>query len=114
MIEQQAPATAPIRTSPFSDRPIRHGSPTELSLATLVVMIRNRWRLVIGLPFAIAVATGIMLLIPPRTYSAGASFVPRGPDGARSALSGLVGQIGLTGVLPSSGESPDFYADLVT
>jgi uncharacterized protein involved in exopolysaccharide biosynthesis len=89
-------------------------SASEFSLLDLVnVLLRHRG-LVLGLPcFAALVVTGVLLLLP-RTYTASASFMPQSPEGGRSRLAGLAAQFGVGVPLIDQGQTPAFYADLLT
>jgi uncharacterized protein involved in exopolysaccharide biosynthesis len=83
-----------------------------ISPFTVAATLLRHWRLVAGLPFlAVAVAVTVALLT--RTYTAEARFVPQSSRGDMSRLAGLAAQIGVPLGMDASGESPDFYVDLV-
>jgi uncharacterized protein involved in exopolysaccharide biosynthesis len=84
----------------------------DLSFSQLVGLLRSRWKVVVGVPFVLALLTATVLLVQSRTYSSGASFVPRASESARGSLSAITSQLGLA-VSAGTGQSPDFYADLV-
>src|SRR5438093_221939 len=70
--------------------------------------------LVVGLSFAAAVTTSVIVLIMPAAYTSSGSFVPEETADTRlpSNLAGLASQFGLSvGGQPS--RSPAFYADLL-
>lgn len=89
-------------------------TPRELTLLDLLVVLRRRWRLVAGLPLALAVVTAVVSLLMRPTYTASISFVPEAAAGTKvpSSLAGLAGQFGLS-LGPDASRSPRFYADVV-
>jgi uncharacterized protein involved in exopolysaccharide biosynthesis len=77
------------------------------------VLLRWRW-LIVGVPLALLLLTAPGLFMAPRQYTATASFMPqRAPSAARS-LGTMAGQLGITLPGQAQGESPAFYAELVT
>lgn len=72
----------------------------------------RRWILVIALPLALCVWTGLTSLSSPRLYRASASFVPQEPTTTVSGLGQIASQFGL--VAPRANTtSPQFYAGLL-
>lgn len=89
------------------------GSPAEVSLLGVVtVLLRRRW-MIAGLAAVCGVAVATLVALRDPTYTASARFIPQQREAA-SGLSALAGQFGLSAGSQASGESPDFYADLVT
>jgi len=80
--------------------------------AVATTLLRSRWRIVRW-----ALAGGVLglltALLPPASYVATASFVPQNTEGARSGLSSLAGQFGLSLPLGDQSVSPEFYAMLL-
>jgi len=75
---------------------------------------RRHLALLLGIPFIVGVLTIVAVLVVPRRYQATVSFKYESGGGMElpSAVAGLVSQLNLGGL--QSGESPQFYADLVT
>ena len=90
------------------------GGPTEISLLDLLVSLRRRWRMVIGLPIALAVVAVVISFLMRPTYTASTTFVPEASAGTKlpSGLAGLAGQFGLS-VGADASQSPRFYADVL-
>lgn len=86
----------------------------EVSLPDLVILLRRRWRLVLGLPFAMAAVTAVASLIMRPTYTASTTFVPEAGPGTNlpASLAGLAGQFGLS-IGADASRSPRFYADVL-
>jgi uncharacterized protein involved in exopolysaccharide biosynthesis len=79
----------------------------------LETLVRRRW-LVLGVPFAAAVLTSIVVLLMKPTYAATASFVPETSTSSRlpAGLMGLASQFGVN-LGDEASKSPAFYADLL-
>jgi len=89
------------------------GAP-EPGLFQLVNVLLKRWKLVTGLPVALAVVTvGVATLLAP-TFTATTTFVPESPAQAQlpAGLAGLAGQLGVS-IGPEGSRSPRFYSELV-
>jgi uncharacterized protein involved in exopolysaccharide biosynthesis len=85
----------------------------EVSLLAVVnVLLRHRG-LVIGTALALAALVCTVTLLRARTYTAHATLTPqtRRPT---AGLSGLAAQFGFSLPVPDGGQSPAFYADLLT
>jgi uncharacterized protein involved in exopolysaccharide biosynthesis len=80
----------------------------------LLEALTRRYRLVLGLPFAAAVVTSVVVLFMPQSYASTASFVPENPTASRlpSNLAGLASQLGVN-LGSEASRSPAFYADLL-
>ena len=86
---------------------------TEVTLLDLLVLMRRRWRAVLGLPVALGTVTAVWSLLMAPTYTASTSFVPEVGAGAKlpSSLAGLAGEFGLS-LGADASRSPRFYADV--
>lgn len=86
----------------------------ELSLIGIVNLLLRRRRVVVGLSVSAAVLVVVVSLLFPRTWSSSATFLPEDDQIQSSQLSSLAAQFGVSAPLPgSSGQSPEFYADLM-
>jgi uncharacterized protein involved in exopolysaccharide biosynthesis len=86
-------------------------SPVSVSRA-LLFALRHVW-LVIVFPLVTTIALVTAGLRGERTWTAGGAFVPQASTGARSNLSGLAAQLGLSLGGASDAEQPLFYAELL-
>ncbi len=84
----------------------------DLSLLALVNVVLAARRLVVGTGLALAILTGVVLLLLPRTWTSTSVFMPQGRR-APSAISGLAAQFGLAAAGLEAGQTPAFYADLL-
>jgi len=85
-------------------------------LRALTPFVR-RWKLLMGLPLALAAATVAISLVLPRWYTATTTFTPQetSPNllsGGLAGLSGLAGQFGIS-IAPGGEDSPDFFAKVL-
>jgi uncharacterized protein involved in exopolysaccharide biosynthesis len=86
------------------------GSPYQL-LAGLLRQVR----VIVGLPVVAALLTALGVLIPARTFTAKASFVPSGEQSGQSQISSLAAQFGVSvGGAGGTAESAAFYKTLLT
>lgn len=83
------------------------------SALALLAVLRRRWRLLVLLPTAVALAAGATRLLRPRSYAATATFIPQTSAGPRSAISGLAAQFGVSVGSAEPGQSPQFFSELV-
>jgi uncharacterized protein involved in exopolysaccharide biosynthesis len=81
-------------------------------LAVVNVMLRHRG-LVIGTALALAATVCLVTLLLPRSYTAHATLTPQSRRPS-AGLSGLAAQFGFSLPVPEGGQSPAFYADLLT
>jgi len=92
------------------------GPEDEVGLLQLVNVLLRRWRVVLGLPIAVAVGTAVVSLLVPPTYTATAAFVPQASSGAGArvpaGLAGLAGQLGISFGGEAS-QSPEFYSEVL-
>lgn len=101
--------------TPGSAAPPPASSP-DPSLYQFFAPLLRRWRLVVAVPMLfVGVAIGVALVLPP-AFTAATSFTTDPGEspgsGSLGGLAGLAGQFGITG-LPSTGPSPDFYAEVL-
>lgn len=87
---------------------------TEITPLDLLVVMRRRWRVVLGLPVALGVVTAVWALLMRPTYTASTTFVPEAGAGTKlpSGLAGLAGEFGLS-LGADASRSPRFYADVL-
>ncbi len=85
---------------------------TQTPLGLLSIVLRYR-TLTIALPLLVAALLVVVGLVRPRSYSSSASFKPQNNSGSMSQLAGLAAQFGVAVPLDESGDSPDFYVDLL-
>ncbi|MBI4421981.1 MAG: hypothetical protein HY560_14245 [Gemmatimonadetes bacterium] len=83
-----------------------------MSLVAPVIALLRRWRLVLGLPVALAIVA-VAYSILTRDYTATSSFVPESPGGQRSQLGGLALQLGFVFGGAEPAVSVDFYRNLL-
>lgn len=89
------------------------GDSGEVSLLGITnVFLRHR-HLVVGLSVSAAVLVVLVSLLLPRTWTSSATVLPEGDEVQSSRLSSLAAQFGVSAPLPGSGQSPQFYADLM-
>ena len=87
-------------------------------LRALTPFVR-RWKLLMGLPVALAAATVAISLLVPRWYTATTTFTPQETSsnvlssGGLAGLAGLAGQFGIS-IAPGGEDSPDFFAKVLT
>lgn len=84
-------------------------------LELMAVLLRHRWKMVVTPPLVAVVLISLSVLGPP-TFTSEASFMPQqnGGEGQLSRLSGVASQFGLSVPSSGGGQSPEFYADLLT
>ncbi len=87
----------------------------EISLLALVNVLLKRWKLVVGLPLAVAFITAIFSLIVQPRYVARTSFVPESEASTLNLPGGLAGLASQFGVSLGAGgaSSPNFYAEVL-
>ena len=103
------PAVAP------GDSPVSLATPSrEATLLDIGIILLQRWRLMLGLPFAVAALTAAVSLLMRPIYTASTSFVPEPVAGSQvpASLAGLAGQFGLS-LGTDASRSPRFYADVL-
>jgi uncharacterized protein involved in exopolysaccharide biosynthesis len=89
----------------------------EPSAIEFVIFLLRQRRRIVSLPIAAVVATMIVSLFVPPTYTATTTFVAEAGSNSRlpaglAGLAGLAGQFG-TALLSDASQSPQFYADLI-
>src|ERR1700722_6111293 len=84
----------------------------ELDIWSVLAVLLRRWRLILGLPFAVGLVIGVSKFLHPRAWSVSASFSAGDASPQSSSLGALASSLGL-----SAGRGgrnpPQFYADLV-
>lgn len=87
----------------------------EISLIRLVNVLLEHRRIVVGLPLLVAFLVVGYTMLQPRSWTSSASFMPQGggTGGQLSRISGLAAQFGVNVPTGESGESPQFYAELL-
>ncbi len=89
-------------------------SQDEVSLVELVNVLLRRRRLIILLPLAMALVVGIFSVMQPRSYAAGAVFLPEGSSNRQnSGAASLAQQFGISLGGQEVGHSLEFYAELL-
>jgi uncharacterized protein involved in exopolysaccharide biosynthesis len=85
-----------------------------IALVPIANTILRSWRIIAVLPAILALMVGLWTLSQDRTYSTSASFIPQGPEvRGMSGTSALAEQLGLNLRPDRSGESPQFYVDIL-
>ncbi len=90
--------------------------PDEINLLDLLLVLAKRWRMIVGVPFVVAVITAIITLFMPNIYTAKTMIIPSddGSSGMGAALmSQLEGMAGLAGGLGSK-STADLYVTMLT
>lgn len=91
--------------------------PESVSLLQIAsFLLRHRWKL-LGVPVLVAALAVGVTVLQEETFTADASFVPhsgQGMSGQLSQLSGVASQFGINLPRGTPGQSPQFYADLLT
>lgn len=91
----------------------RQSAGDTLTILSLVNLVLREWRLVVwpGVVLAVLVATYLVIRGP--EYTAKSIFEPQNRSSEISRIAGLAAQFGLNLPRPSTGESLDFYAELL-
>lgn len=86
-----------------------------LSVFTIASALVDAWATVVRFAAVVVAAGAVALLVPARSHTASATFVPMdAEDASRSGLAALAGQFGVSiGSGSSSQQSPEFYAELL-
>ena len=67
--------------------------PDEINLLDLLLVLAKNWKMIIGVPFVVAVITAIFSLFMPNIYTAKAMILP-GDDNSGGMMSAMMGQLG--------------------
>ncbi|HET6578884.1 MAG TPA: Wzz/FepE/Etk N-terminal domain-containing protein [Gemmatimonadales bacterium] len=98
---------------PMSPSPVEPTEPGEVSLLAIVnVLLRHRG-LIAGTALLLAIVVSGVILLLPRTFTAESTLTPQSRR-MTSNLSGLAAQFGLALPGADAGQSPAFYADLLS
>jgi uncharacterized protein involved in exopolysaccharide biosynthesis len=89
------------------------GSSDEVSVVGLMNSLLRQRRLIIGVMGTVVFAVMVWTFARPRTYTAAASFLPQSSESRVSGLAGVAAQFGVAIPMDQSGQSPQFYADLI-
>ena len=95
-------------TSPATD-----ASDEEVSLLALANVLLRYRGLVIGTAVALTLVVAVATLLVARTFTTHATLTPQSRR-STTTLTGLASQFGLALPLADGGQSPAFYADLLT
>ena len=67
--------------------------PDEINLLDLLLVLAKNWKMIIAVPFVVAVITAIFTLFMPNIYTAKAMILP-GDDNSSGLMSAMMGQLG--------------------
>ncbi len=87
--------------------------PATLTALDVVRLVLRRRRLLFMLPMLVAAMVVGIGLLADRQWVSQATFVAQSPGGGISRLAGLAAQFGVSVPNAQSGQSPDFYADVL-
>lgn len=88
----------------------------EINLLDLLLVLAKRWRMIVGVPFVVAVITAIITLFMPNVYTAKTMIIPS-DDGSGGMASALMSQLGgLAGLAGGLGgkTTADLYVTMLT
>jgi len=118
----ESPANGAILVSPERERASPRRLPAlgaaevdEFSLLEVASVMLERWKLVLGLPLAAALAAAVISLVIPAKYTATATFVPEVQSSGASLPGGMLGLAAQFGIaVPGAAtNSPAFYAEVL-
>ncbi|NUO65605.1 MAG: hypothetical protein HOQ11_05820 [Gemmatimonadaceae bacterium] len=89
------------------------GASLQFSTIWLITVVKRHLRTLILAPIGIATLAVLYVLLVGRTYQADSSFTPESSSGALQRMAGLAAQFGVAIGGGNTGESVDFYAELV-
>lgn len=91
------------------------GPDSEINPFEIANVLLRHWRLVLGVPFAVAFGTAIISLLQPKLFTATASFVSEPEESAPSLPAGLASVASQLGIVMPRGTStsPQFYGELL-
>lgn len=88
--------------------------PNDVSFIDVGTALLRSWRVVVCLPLLVAFLVGLHGISSARAYVASATFMPQGTEGGSPMpAADLARQFGLGVLTERSGESPQFYRDLI-
>jgi uncharacterized protein involved in exopolysaccharide biosynthesis len=85
----------------------------EISLLGAANTLLRNWRVVVGLPLALALVVGVWTISRDRMFAAAASFVPEATESRSGGAAALAQQFGLSLGGEQGRRSPQFYVDLL-
>lgn len=83
------------------------------SFVSILSLAVRRRRLLVGLPLAVFLAAILLSFLMPKEYTAQSRFLPETESEVPGDLAGIAMQMGLTAGAGASGESLDFYGQLI-
>lgn len=102
------------QTSIGDEAPELEGAEVRLSVVEMVNIVLRHWRMVVGLPAAVALVVILWTVSQDRTYRATASLMPQATETGRAGgAAALAQQFGVNLGSEPAGQSPDFYVDLL-
>jgi len=92
-----------------------HDTParSDVSFVMLANVILDNRRLIAGFAIVFFLAAVAWALVQPRTYTSTVSFVTESSSGGSSSLAGIAAQFGVNFPAGQTGQSPEFYRDLL-
>lgn len=93
------PENKGLNPQTFSPEP---ASEDEINLLDLLLVLAKNWKMIIGVPFIVAVITAIITLFMPNIYTAKAMLLPS-EDSSGGMMSAMMGQLGGLGGLAGLG-----------
>ena len=113
-IERYGFAVHPVSSHHPSPRDLPILDRDEISLVALARLVRRERRLVVSCGVGLAILVAALVLLWPREYTSTAVFMPQSSEGDLSRLSGLAAEFGVSVPGSNPGDSPAFYASLLT
>lgn len=83
----------------------------EINLLDLLLVLAKNWKMIVGVPFLVAVITAIITLFMPNIYTAKAMILP-GDDNSGGMMSAMMAQMGGLAALAGGGLGGTSKADL--
>ena len=90
---------------------IEPSSGDEINLLDLLLVLAKNWKMIVGVPFVVAVITAICTLFMPNIYTAKAMILP-GDDNSGGMMSAMMAQMGGLAALAGGGLGGATKADL--
>jgi len=85
----------------------------EVSPLWVLGLLLRRRRTIAGATILFALASLLLALLKPGTFTVQSAFIPQVAEGRASGLANLAGQFGFQLPTENPGETPEFYADLI-
>ncbi|WP_411280388.1 hypothetical protein [Gemmatimonas sp.] len=103
----------PLSSSTVTASALPSSSLAALTALDVLRLALRRRRLLLVLPMLVAITVVGVGLLADRQWVSQATFVAQSPGGGISRLAGLAAQFGVNVPNAQSGQSPDFYADVL-